>query len=232
MEYVKKTWESGDTITSEALNNMEEGIAKQNPMIVTMTPVEGGDDDYPTFTADRTIAEIAAAFNALTPVYFRGGLEGLDHMPLIYAMYDIDEESTFGVALAGFTAAQVEGGEEGLAAVSLIGQIGEDGEDVWMLVDWDSGKNAQPIELDVTLGAGDSITFKETARELSNLCEKGKMFRLTLKESGGNYLGSAIASITVINDAAGKYNFRMSAGVVYTSAELNENDSVVLTVAT
>ena len=39
MSYTKKTWASGDTVTSSALNNMEGGIdAAANPFVVTLTP--------------------------------------------------------------------------------------------------------------------------------------------------------------------------------------------------
>ena len=40
MSYTKKTWSSGDTVTSAALNNMEGGIdAAANPFIVNLTPM-------------------------------------------------------------------------------------------------------------------------------------------------------------------------------------------------
>lgn len=40
MAYVKTTWQTGDVITAEKLNNMEGGIENATPLIVTET-VEG-----------------------------------------------------------------------------------------------------------------------------------------------------------------------------------------------
>ena len=61
MSYTKKTWASGDTVTSSALNNMETGIDNAaNPFIVTLTPTE---TDF-SGTMDKTCAEIFAAYQA------------------------------------------------------------------------------------------------------------------------------------------------------------------------
>lgn len=61
MSYTKKTWASGDTVTSSALNNMEGGIdAAANPFIVTLTPTA---QDM-SGTMDKTPEEIDAAIQA------------------------------------------------------------------------------------------------------------------------------------------------------------------------
>lgn len=61
MSYTKKTWASGDTVTSSALNNMEGGIdAAANPFIVTMTPTS---QDYSGIT-DRSNEEVYDAYVA------------------------------------------------------------------------------------------------------------------------------------------------------------------------
>lgn len=216
-----------------ALANAGGGV---QPMIVTMTPVEGGDDDYPMFTADKTIAEIAAAYNALTPVYFRGGLEGVDHLPLTFAMYNSGEESAFGVALAGFVGAQIDSGE-GLGAVSFSGRTGEEG-DVWMLVNWNSDESYGPIELEATIIPEESITLKETAKELSELCEKGRLFRLSgsVSSDGGSmyitYSDINIRCMEVDGTGHTTYAFAAELETTYLSAQLGEYDTVVLTKVT
>ena len=61
MSYTKKTWQSGDTVTSSALNNMETGIDNAaNPFIVTLTPTA---QDF-SGTMDKTPAEIYEAYSA------------------------------------------------------------------------------------------------------------------------------------------------------------------------
>lgn len=68
MSYVKKTWASGDTVTSSALNNMETGIDNAaNPFIVTLTPTA---QDF-SGTMDKTVAEIYAAIQAGRRVIYR-----------------------------------------------------------------------------------------------------------------------------------------------------------------
>lgn len=78
MSYTKKTWASGDTVTSSALNNMEGGIdAAANPFVVTLTPTN---EDF-SGTMDKTPAEITEAFNAgkeiRVAVPALGGLVGI-----------------------------------------------------------------------------------------------------------------------------------------------------------
>lgn len=68
MSYVKKTWQTGDTVTSSALNNMETGIDNSaNPFIVTLTPTA---QDY-SGTMDKTVAEIKTAYDAGKRIFFR-----------------------------------------------------------------------------------------------------------------------------------------------------------------
>lgn len=60
MAYVKTTWETGDLITAEKLNNMEGGIEALQPLIITVNK----DADTGTRTMDKTFAEIASALSA------------------------------------------------------------------------------------------------------------------------------------------------------------------------
>lgn len=67
MAYTPKEWECGETITAEALNHMEQGIAEassgggedSNVFIVKFTL--SGSFPNPTVTADKTLEEIATA---------------------------------------------------------------------------------------------------------------------------------------------------------------------------
>lgn len=72
MSYTPNTWATGDTITAEKLNNMEQGIASAGgggdfTAIFTQTITPG---NPPTFsvTCDKTFAEITAANEAGTPI--------------------------------------------------------------------------------------------------------------------------------------------------------------------
>lgn len=59
MAYTKTTWATGDTITADKLNNMEDGIAaNDNFLVVKINFVSGA------FTSDKTYAEIMEADTA------------------------------------------------------------------------------------------------------------------------------------------------------------------------
>lgn len=65
MAYTPTTWKNGDVVTSTKLNKLETAAA---PFIVTFTVDWSGED--PTATADKTLAEIEAAWDAGMVVYF------------------------------------------------------------------------------------------------------------------------------------------------------------------
>lgn len=65
MAYTPTTWKSGDIVTSAKLNKLETAAA---PFIVTFTP--NYEDNPPSATADKTLAEIETAWNAGMVVYF------------------------------------------------------------------------------------------------------------------------------------------------------------------
>lgn len=82
MAYEKTTWTSGDVITAEKLNNMEDGIENAsdgNAFVVTISQHEFGG----TATADKTYAEIEEAFQQGRDV--RGILNRVDGT-VIYGM--------------------------------------------------------------------------------------------------------------------------------------------------
>lgn len=77
MSYTKKTWASGETVTSSALNNMETGIDNAaNPFIVTLTPTA---QDF-SGTMDKTVAEINTAYEAGRRIVFRVMQSATAHM--------------------------------------------------------------------------------------------------------------------------------------------------------
>ena len=65
MSYEKTNWTSGDVITAEKLNHMEDGIglAGGSALIVT------GTDDGTQITLNKTFGEIKTAYNAGTPIF-------------------------------------------------------------------------------------------------------------------------------------------------------------------
>lgn len=61
MSYTPTNWQTGDTITAEKLNNMENGIENaNNPFLVTLTPTA---EDF-SGTMDKTPQEIYNAYKA------------------------------------------------------------------------------------------------------------------------------------------------------------------------
>jgi hypothetical protein len=68
MSYTPTEWQTGDTITAEKLNNMEQGIENASKsFIVTLTPTA---QDF-SGTMDKTVAEINAAYEAGKDILFR-----------------------------------------------------------------------------------------------------------------------------------------------------------------
>ena len=62
MAYEKHTWETGETITAEKLNNLEDGIGDSSIFIVNIS-AHGSGGSY-TVTADKTYTELKAAYDA------------------------------------------------------------------------------------------------------------------------------------------------------------------------
>lgn len=58
MSYTPTTWQTGDTITADKLNNMESGIENGQTLVVTITQ-NGG-----VYVADKTFSEITSAWSA------------------------------------------------------------------------------------------------------------------------------------------------------------------------
>ena len=79
MSYTPTTWQTGDTITAEKLNHMEDGIENANePFVVTLTPTA---EDF-SGTMDKTVAEINTAYEAGQKIKFKV-LTGQDTYTLV-----------------------------------------------------------------------------------------------------------------------------------------------------
>lgn len=77
MSYTPTNWQTGDTVTAEKLNKMEQGIELANdPFVVTLTPTA------PDFsgTMDKTIEEINNAYEAGRKIVFRVLTSATDYM--------------------------------------------------------------------------------------------------------------------------------------------------------
>lgn len=63
MSYTKTTWASGDVVSSEKLNHIEQGVydASNGTLIINVTPDAEANDG--SCTADKTLAEILDAYN-------------------------------------------------------------------------------------------------------------------------------------------------------------------------
>lgn len=63
MSYTKTTWATGDVVSSEKLNHLEQGVydASNGTFIITVTPDTEADGG--SCTADKTFAEVLDAYN-------------------------------------------------------------------------------------------------------------------------------------------------------------------------
>lgn len=62
MAYTKTNWVTGDVVTSEKLNKIEQGIVDAGPMIVHATKIS--DSSTVTITLDKTFIELKTAFES------------------------------------------------------------------------------------------------------------------------------------------------------------------------
>ena len=70
MSYTPTTWATGDVITAEKLNKLENGVADGTKLfVINATGVASQDNPQTTPTLDKTYDEIKAAYDAgMTPV--------------------------------------------------------------------------------------------------------------------------------------------------------------------
>ena len=86
MAYTPTNWKDGDIISAEKMNKLEQGVAEGGGGVLLVNVTEGSDDgggsvavnsvspmrrvpSSPTFTADKTYAEVDAAVKAGKMVY-------------------------------------------------------------------------------------------------------------------------------------------------------------------
>lgn len=94
--YTKQTWKTGDVITEEKLNHMEEGIASCGMFVVGSTY----DESTQTETLDKTYKEIVDAFNAGRNVVLKHFVNSMTYInPLV--SYD-NEDNIFSVSFFDF----------------------------------------------------------------------------------------------------------------------------------
>lgn len=97
MSYEKQTWVTGETITADKLNHMEDGIGSDGNFVPTFTVKNGGT----TITCDKTYEEVLAAITAnkccMAKVIWDGmqGLEEHYYLSIRYSKPYSDENFTF-----------------------------------------------------------------------------------------------------------------------------------------
>lgn len=64
MAYEKHTWQTGETITAEKLNNLEDGASRKENLFVNFTKVSGHN-----YTSDKTFQEISEAYRNGVNIY-------------------------------------------------------------------------------------------------------------------------------------------------------------------
>ena len=84
MSYIKQTWETGDVITANKLNHMEDGIGGEEDFIVTLTPTS---QDM-SGTMDKTCGEITAAYNAGKKIRFYFNGANVYAIPTWFSIYN------------------------------------------------------------------------------------------------------------------------------------------------
>lgn len=116
MAYNKHTWTTGETITAEKLNNIEEGIADSNVLTITST-LSGS-----TITLNKTWKEISDAFtgNKLSYICI-GAVEGAGVPATMYPVITVYSVTGNYVVNAGQNLDFVTDSETGYPAKSMQG---------------------------------------------------------------------------------------------------------------
>ena len=81
MSYEKQTWNTGDTITDDKLNHMEDGISSVGSLVVNYVFGESTD------TLDKTYAEIRSALLAGKTIFVKKD-DSYDDPQYGYTLYD------------------------------------------------------------------------------------------------------------------------------------------------
>lgn len=97
MAYTPNTWATGDTITAQKLNNMEQGIANSGALVVNLAWIP--DDEFGNSTLDKTWQEIHdAVLSGGVTIVQREIYEGqeLISVPMLQSVqYNSDQEYAY-----------------------------------------------------------------------------------------------------------------------------------------
>ena len=100
MSYTKQTWNTGDVITAQKLNHMEDGIESVGGLfVVHITQNDGGE-----YVADKTYAEIEAVYDSANDVimavydgspYLLDGFSKFNHTASFCTLCGIDGNTLY-----------------------------------------------------------------------------------------------------------------------------------------
>lgn len=112
MSYTPHTWESGETVTAEKLNNLEEGASGGGSLLVTVTVEEDTPSSHSTtYTMDKTWQEIHDALLAgsyVCGIYENNGYTGQEQID--HCSFDGDSyRAYFGADDEGYTTDSPDG---------------------------------------------------------------------------------------------------------------------------
>ena len=75
MSYEKHTWETGETITAEKMNNLEDGVASFSSGIMIINAIAAKNGSSYIVTADKTYEDVMAAYNEGKMIIVRGKVD-------------------------------------------------------------------------------------------------------------------------------------------------------------
>ena len=93
MSYTKTTWVTGDIITADKLNNMENGIYGAYPLLVTFT--SDGDTTTLSCTYNQVKAALQAGSRVIAPVTMENDGEVYYYFPFVTSI--MESENLYGI---------------------------------------------------------------------------------------------------------------------------------------
>ena len=99
MAYTKQTWTTGEVITADKLNHMEDGIAAGGVYNVTSTQQGNGD-----LVLDKNYNEITAAMEDGKSVLVHNNIFGRSEIELVYGAFSSEVEYAVYTAQHDYTA--------------------------------------------------------------------------------------------------------------------------------
>lgn len=96
MAYTKQTWNTGDTITAQKLNHMEDGIASSGGVGYDITFNETTNRTNIIFTADgASFEELSNGDEKKAVLIINANSEGFEYYPSVSFNTDLEEEIAF-----------------------------------------------------------------------------------------------------------------------------------------